>query len=514
MNDVLIIGSGIGGLSAAMALVEAGVRVSILSKTEDFSQNNSWWAQGGIIASGPGDSPELLAQDILQAGSNINNIQAVNIVAEEGPIFLRDYLIRKAKVPFERTADDDFDWTQEGGHSLRRILHIKDHTGRAIQEAMLAFLRAKDGVTFYPGRMAVDLITNTHHSSDYQQKYQQRRVLGAYVMDGGEIMPMFSPAVILATGGVGHLYLHSTNPSSATGDGIAMAYRAGCEIINAEYMQFHPTTLYHRDAERFLMTEALRGEGARLVNRRGEYFMERYNPELKDLAPRDETSRAIYTEMESSTGFVFLDARDLKVEPSERFPKIYRRCQDLGMDISRDLIPVVPAAHYFCGGIKTDMQGCTDLKGLYVVGESACTGLHGANRLASTSLSEGLVFGIRAAHHTIQDASSLPQALINSIPAWVYPQQEMDFDPPLIQHDLQNIQTTMWNYIGIIRSRRRLDRALADLNYAAHRIEQFYREARVGRDIIQLRNAVLTATIMARAAQANTQSRGCHFRHN
>lgn len=512
IHDVLIIGTGIGGLSTAMAAAEAGLNVSILSKDENLSHNNSHWAQGGIASSGPGDSTELLTQDIVQAGAGMNNLRAVQIAAEEGPGLVRDYLLDH--VPFDRGPDGNFDWTQEGGHSLRRILHVKDQTGKGIQDSLLGRLKQNRRVRFYPGHTAVDLITNTHHSTDPQQKYRSLRILGAYVMHNEEILPMFSPAVVLATGGIGHLYLHSTNQPSATGDGIAMAYRAGCEIINSEYVQFHPTTLYHRDAERFLLTEALRGEGARLMNRRGEYFMERYHPALKDLAPRDETSRAIYTEMDSSTGFVFLDARNAGVDLEERFPEIYRRCQELNLDIRRDPIPVVPAAHYFCGGIKTNLDAASNIKGLYIVGESACTGLHGANRLASTSLLEGLVFGTRAAGDIARREYQLKPSLADSIPDWVYPKKETAFDPLLIHHDLLNIQTTMWNYVGILRNRKRLNRALADLNYYSHRIEEFYKEARASRNIIQLRNAVLTSTIITRAARANPVSRGCHFRQN
>ncbi|MGI9256712.1 MAG: L-aspartate oxidase, partial [Salinispira sp.] len=464
---------------------------------------------GGIVSSGPGDSPELLAEDIVRTGDGINNARAVRLVAREGPRLLEEYLAEL--VPFDRDDSGAFDWTREGGHSLRRILHRKDQTGKAIQDALLETLRREERVRFYPESIAVDLITNTHNSSDPQQKYRKRSIVGAYVMQNEEIQPMFSPAVVLATGGIGRIYLHSSNPPSATGDGIAMAYRAGCEIINAEYVQFHPTTLFHRDAERFLITEALRGEGARLMNRSGEYFMKRYHPQLRDLAPRDETARAIYTEMDSSSGFVLLDARGLKVNVPERFPEIYRRCRELDMDIEKEPFPVVPAAHYFCGGIKTNMNAAANIRGLYAVGESACTGLHGANRLASMSLLEGLVFAVRAAGDIAKKERRLKAELIESIPGWVYPKEETDFDPLLIDHDIRNIQTTMWNYVGITRSRKRLNRALADLNYYSHRIEQFYKEARASRNIIQLRNAVLTAGIVARAAQANPVSQGCHF---
>ncbi len=512
--DLLIIGSGIAGLASAVTAADAGMKVTVLSKSGELSGNNTWWAQGGIVSRGIDDTPELLARDIFTAGSNINNAEAVRIVSEEGPSVVEDLLLRRAAIPFEKNADGSFDFTREGAHSVRRILHVKDQTGKAIQEGLMNLAKSSGNISFLDDMLAIDLISNTHHSSDAQQKYKKRRILGAYVLNeaNGDIIPLFSPAVILATGGVGSLYLHSSNPPSATGDGIAMAYRAGCEIINSEYIQFHPTTLYHRDAERFLMTEALRGEGARLMNRRGQYFMERYNPELKDLAPRDEVARAIYSEMDSSTGFVYLDARSIDVDPSERFPAIHSKCAELGLDLRKDLIPVVPSAHYFCGGIKVNANGKTEIKGLYAVGESAGTGVHGANRLASVSLLEGLVFGVRAAQSIKKTEYRLRSELIDSIPDWVFPEQVVDFDPLLIAHDLQNIQTTMWNYVGILRNERRLDRALSDLNYYSHRIEKFYQQARAGRDIIQLRNAVLTAAVIAQSARANTRSLGCHFR--
>jgi L-aspartate oxidase len=512
--DVLIIGTGVAGLASAIVAGEAGLRVGILSKSADSSGNNTWWAQGGIVSRGIDDNPELLAEDIMAAGSRVNNLEAVAIVAEEGPKVVQDLLIDKAGVRFERLDNGEYDFTREGAHSLRRILHAKDQTGRVIQDALTAYARKIDTISFHDGMLAVDLITNTHHSSDPQQKYKRRKVLGAYVLrsDTGNIERLFAPAVVIATGGVGNLYLHTSNPRGASGDGIAMAYRAGCEIINAEYIQFHPTTLYHRDAERFLMTEALRGEGARLMNRKGEYFMERYHPELKDLAPRDEVARAIYNEMDSSTGFVYLDARDISVDVADRFPAIVAKCAEHGIDPGKDLIPVVPAAHYFCGGIKVNINGRTEINGLYAVGESAGTGVHGANRLASVSLLEGLVYGARAAKHIVKKEYRIKAGLMESIPAWVYPKREVDFDPLLIAHDLQNIQTTMWNYVGILRNDRRLDRALSDLNYYSHRIEKFYKEARASHGIIELRNSVLTATIIARAASANTRSLGCHFR--
>lgn len=512
--DVLILGSGIAGLSAAITAAEKGLQVCVMTKSAEFGESNTWHAQGGIVETGEGDSPDLLRQDILRAGSQINNLQAIDIVASEGPALVDEILIQRAKVPFVRTETGEFDRTQEGAHSIRRILHVKDHTGRSIEESLIAYVRTMPGIQMLNEMTAVDLITNTHNSTDPQQRYRKRRVLGAYVLDNrsGEVRPFFASAVILATGGAGNVYLHTSNPASATGDGVAMAWRAGCDIINAEYVQFHPTVLFHRDVKRFLITEAMRGEGARLLNRDGRYFMSDYNAALRDLAPRDEVARAIYREMGTQGGYVLLDARLIThVDPAQRFPSIYRQCLDLGIDISRDPIPVVPAAHYFCGGIKTDMDGATDLEGLYAVGENACNGIHGANRLASVSLLESLVFGVRAARHIACCLDPLETGLVRSIPDWVYPGDEFEFDPMLIQSDLQTIQTTMWNYVGIIRTRRRLGRALSDLNYLDHRIQSFYHQARISRDIVELRNAMAVGSLITQSAYKNRQSLGCHF---
>lgn len=291
-----------------------------------------------------------------------------------------------------------------------------------------------------------------------------------------------------------------------------MAYRIGAEVINAEYIQFHPTILYHRDVNRFLISESLRGEGAQLMNKQGEYFMARYNRELKDLAPRDQVARAIYHEMEpENSGYVKLDARLIRgVNLEERFPAIFGKCLEIGIDIRKEPIPVVPAAHYFCGGVKVDLSGKTNIPGLFAVGETACTGVHGANRLASVSLLEGLVWGIRAGMEAAASRLPIPAELIKSIPNWVEPTSEEAFDPMLINNDLVHIQTTMWNYAGIMRSRKRLLRAAADLDYLTHRIEQFYRGAKITRSIIELRNAILTSILIVRAALANNRSRGCH----
>ncbi len=511
--DVLIIGSGIGGLSAAISAAEAGCSVLVLNKSATFSECNTWYAQGGIVETGYGDSPDLLEQDIIKAGYGINSREAVHVVATEGPVLVDEYLINKAGVPFHQTETGEFDRTQEGAHSVRRILHVKDHTGRSIEQSLLDFITTIPAITCAAGFTAIDIITNTHHSTSSQERYRKRRALGAYVLnnESGEIQPVFAPAVILATGGVGNIYLHTSNPEGSTGDGVAMAYRAGCDIINAEYVQFHPTVLFHRDLKRFLITEAMRGEGACLMNRQGEYFMSRYNPVQRDLAPRDEVARAIYHEMDSQGGYVLLDASTIKhVDIALRFPSIFEQCLKLGIDIRKDPIPVVPAAHFFCGGIKVDLNGQTDLEGLYAVGENACNGVHGANRLASVSLLESLVFGVRSGRHIATHQNVQDKDLLLSIPDWQSPRTEVEFDPILIQSDMASIQTTLWNYVGILRTSHRLSRAISDLSYLNHRIQNFYQQARINREMVELRNSIVTGTVIAQAAFKNGESLGCH----
>ncbi|NLJ47202.1 MAG: L-aspartate oxidase [Treponema sp.] len=512
--DVIVVGAGIAGLSAAVRAAEAGASVCVLTKETVPEECNTRYAQGGIVARGGPEDPELLEKDILAAGCWLNNREAVRIVSREGPEAVEELLLRKARVPFLRNPEGEVDLTREAAHSIRRIWHVKDYTGRSIQESLIAYIRGLPNIHLFTSCMAVDIITNTHHSLDDSQRYAPKRALGVYVYgeNTGEVVPFFAPATILAAGGVGNLFLHTSNPPGATGDGVAMAERAGAEVINAEYVQFNPTILFHRDLKGFLISESLRGEGARLMNRKGEYFMDRYHPALKDLAPRDEVSRAIYYEMEQSEStYVLLDTSLLKVDPRDRFPSIYETCLRAGIDMTRDPVPVVPAAHYFCGGVKTDMEGRTTIPGLFAAGETACTGVHGANRLASVSLLEGLVFGLRAGAAAASEPDRPGLPLIQSIPDWVFPGEEEAADPILIYHDLLNIQMTMWDYAGIVRTRKRLARAKADLNYLAHRVDSFYRQARLSRPLLELRNAVDTASLIVRAAEANPKSLGCHY---
>jgi L-aspartate oxidase len=513
--DLIVIGSGISGLSAAITAAEKGLNVALVSKESSLSECNTYYAQGGIVASGAGDSVQLLSKDIFTAGDGINFRDAVSLLAECGPSLVEDFLIEKLGIDFSKDAGGNIDRTMEAAHSVRRIIHVKDTTGESIENRMAGYATSLEGITPFTSHCVIDLITNTHNSCDAQQRYRWTKVIGAYMYNEAEdvVQTFFAPSVILATGGVGNLYLHTSNPPGAMGDGIAMASRIGAEIVNAEYIQFHPTILFHRDVKRFLISESLRGEGARLKNRKGEYFMATYAPELKSLAPRDEVSRAIFREMEiEGSDYVWLDTQFVtNMSLEERFPAIYSKCKEVGIDIEKESIPVVPAAHYFCGGIKVNLSGKTSVPGLYAVGETACTGVHGANRLASVSLLEGLFFGKRAAEDVVRNNREIPAKLKKSIPEWIYPSPEEEFDPILINQDLLNIQNTMWNYAGIIRKQKRLSRAFSDLDYLNHRIEKFYKQAKISRKIIELRNSVLASRIIVRAALSNPISLGCHY---
>jgi len=520
INDVLIIGTGIAGLSTAISCREAGLSVLVITKNSKIEESNTNYAQGGIIASAPDDKPELLAKDIFDAGCTINCCETVERFSREAPQKVKEFLSDHAGVFFSRNKDGELDYTEEAAHSKRRIVHFEDHTGDAIENGLVLYAK-KIGVNISTDCTAVDLITTDHHSTDAQEKYREREVLGVYALNNktGQVEPLFAHAVVLASGGIGNIYQFTTNPSCATGDGIAMASRAGADIINAEFMQFHPTALFHKDIKRFLISESLRGEGAKLLDPQGKPFMERYTPQA-ELAPRDVVARALYEEM-STLGceYLLLDIANYYrgTEPIEkRFSRIYETCKKGGIDITKDPIPIVPAAHYFCGGIRVNLHGQTSLKRLYAVGETACTGLHGANRLASTSLLEGLYGGLQTASYliknTVQEEGFAKRC--ECIPDWKIPAGAETFEPSLIYQDWKYIKLTMWNHAGIVRTRKGLERAQSDLNYHAHRITSFYREAVPTRDIIELRNAVETARIVVSHAIHNEQSIGCHYRKN
>jgi L-aspartate oxidase len=518
-TDVLIIGSGIAGLSAALRLAQDRQRqVLVITRAAEPEESNTCYAQGGIIARGEGDSPEQLAHDVEAAGAGLCLPAAVQILAEEGPGLVDRLLVEQAGVPFERDAQGRLAYTREGGHSVSRVLHVGDTTGQAIERALLNRLREYPNVTLQAQSTAVDLITSAHHVLDPAAVYRPLACHGAYVLDraSGAVHRVLARATVLAAGGLGRIYRYTTNPDGARGDGIAMAYRAGARVVNAEYVQFHPTTLAVPGAGNFLISEAVRGEGGRLFTPDGRHFMEEYAPRWGDLAPRDVVARAIHNEM-IAHGYdrVLLDlASYMPAERiRERFPNIYATCLRVGVDISAEPIPVVPAAHYFCGGVLVDGWGRSTIAGLYAVGEVSCTGVHGANRLASTSLLEGLVWGERAGQD-IATRGDLRPVSAHDVPAWAAPGDGAPGDPVLIFRDQRTIQHTMWLYVGLARNTHRLARALRELNHQWEEIDSFYRATRLTDELIGLRNMAQAAWVVTRAAWHNRGSRGCHFRED
>jgi len=513
--DVLVVGCGIAGAAAALGAAEAGLRVVVITKEARAEESNTLYAQGGIVSFAPDDRPELLKRDILEAGDGVGDPAAVDILVGEGPGLVRETLIERLKIPFTRSSPESLDYALEAGHSRRRILHVEDATGRTIEDRFLRALRRHPRVTLLAGTTAVDLLTVPHHSKNPVAYYHEPRAIGAYVLDNatGRVGRIFAPFTVLATGGLGAVFLHTCNPPGADGSGYAMALRAGARIGNMEYIQFHPTVFMRGSGDGFLISEAVRGEGARLKTRDGKPFMQKHSPQ-RDLAPRDEVARAIYEEMiVTNTSYVLLDLASYASPETirARFPTILRTCLEDGVDITKQPIPVVPAAHYCCGGVLTDGWGRTSLAGLYAVGEVACTGVHGANRLASTSLLEGLVWGTRAARDIAGRFDDSRPYKASEIHRWYYPKGEEAVDPALLNQDWSTIRSTMWNYAGVIRTRKRLERAKSDLEYLSHRIEKFYQAARVGPDIVGLRHGILVALMVTRAALANPVSRGAHF---
>ncbi len=537
----LVIGTGIAGLTTAFALANAGIRVLLVTKAIDPADCNTSWAQGGIIYQGEDDTPAKLIADIIRAGAGISNEEAVHFLAEEGPKVVKQLLLEEIHVPFSTTVEGELDLTQEGAHSVSRIIHAGDATGRAIETSLLNRVKAEPNITLATDVTAIDLLSTHHHPNDVQVRYRlTNECVGAYLLDNktNDVYTIFADYTVLATGGIGQIYLHTTNTKNSLGDGVVMASRAGARILNAEYVQFHPTALADKKANHFLISEALRGEGARLRNQRGEYFMERYAPEMKDLAPRDVVARAIVEEMtRNKEEFVYLDLANFYHGPQEipeRFPNIRAACADIGVDIERDPIPVVPAAHYFCGGILVNTVGETTLSRLYAIGETSCSGLHGANRLASTSLLEGLTWGYyaaesikekltrpassasAAAHRAFSSlqpgTGAYPDSIVTTIPDWQPPGKQNLEDPALILQDWTIIQHTMWNYVGIVRTYERLKRALADMQHLGNRLTKYYHESTISKSIVELFHGQQMASIVATAAIRNPRSIGAHFR--
>lgn len=510
-TDVLVIGAGIAGAITALKAAQAGASVMLLHRSYDVNQTNTRWAQGGIIYTGAGDSPELLARDIVAAGAGMTWPPAARVLAEEGPAAVKSILVEELGVPFDRQSGGLFDVTEEGAHSIPRILHCQDRTGLRIHEALLKAIEAEGRIALRRSWVAVDLLTLSHHSRRPLDVYAPHTCVGAYVLDRdtNAVETVIARQTVLATGGLGQLFLHTTNPSGARGDGIAMAYRAGARLQNLEYVQFHPTALYHQHAPRFLISESMRGEGGRLIRRDGQEFMERHHP-LGSLAPRDVVARAIHEEMLATQDpCVYLDISYKDAQwIQRRFPTIHAECLKWGIDIAKEPIPVVPAAHYSCGGVMTDLDGRTSIRQLWAVGEVACTGLHGANRLASTSLLEGLVFGARAARALMLELPAPAEA--PPIDAWQ--PESGPIDPALILQDWLTIKYTMWNYVGLTRTQKRLRRARQILRELQQEVETFYAHSKLDDDLIGLRNGVQAALAILYAASQNRVSRGCHYR--
>lgn len=521
--DVLIIGSGIAGASTALQITKKHptAKIIILTRADSPNESNTNYAQGGIIAKGGSD----LVEDILKSGDGITLPEAAQVLSIEGPKLVDEVLKKLSAVPFDKQKDGVLSYALEGGHQFPRVAKVADYTGRSIQEHLTTSVKKNKNITIFTNLTAVDLITTSHQSTDWHKKYEADTCVGVYAFDqvDNKVSRILATNTVLASGGNGQIYAFTTNPKGARGDGVAMASRAGAKLLNMEYEQFHPTALKVPGAPPFLISEAVRGEGARLTNSEGVPFMQKYYPDLDkpDLTTRDKVSRAIFTEMlETDTTNVYLDLKSYlsKEEILQHFPMIHESCLKYGIDITRDLVPVSPAAHYSCGGVLTDLHGRTSIKNLYAVGEVSCTGLHGGNRLASTSLLEGLVFGTRAGQEiskTIVLRHGGAHSIINSldIPPWKY-LGKFPADSALIASDVTTIKNLMWNMVGLVRKTPLLERAITDLTQMENTINKFYRDANLTDELLGLRNIVLVALIVAKAAYANPQSVGCHFRTN
>src|SRR6058998_45146 len=505
--DFVVIGSGIAGLSFALKASRRG-SVAVITKRKGPDTNTAW-AQGGIACvTSDEDSFELHVRDTLEAGAGLCDENVVRTVVTEAPTRIQE-LVELGLQFDEREVSGhrEFDLGREGGHSKRRVLHVRDVTGKEIENALLRELERQSHVDLLENHMAVDLITAAKIGFATED-----RCLGIYILDEqtGEVETIRSDRIVLATGGCGKVYLYTTNPDIATGDGVAMAWRAGAVIVYMEFIQFHPTCLFHVEVKSFLISEAVRGEGGILRNNRGEDFMKRYDAR-GSLAPRDIVARAIDAEIKrSGAKCVFLDITHRSPEfIRERFPHIYQTCLRFGIDMLKQAIPVVPAAHYQCGGIKTDVNGATNLSGLYAIGEVACTGLHGANRLASNSLLEGLVVAHRAAAAAVETRSARKQKV--PLPEWKSGNVQDVDELVVIYHNWDEIRRLMWDYVGIVRTDKRLQRASARLRNLQREIHDFYWNFKVSVDLLELRNLATVAALIVDSALLRKESRGLHF---
>ncbi len=506
--DVLVLGSGIAGLFFALKVAPQR-KVAILTK-KDRAESNTNYAQGGIAAvTSKEDSFELHVRDTLKAGAGLCREPVVRTIVQEGPARIAELIqmgMQFSERPIPAPPGRELDLGREGGHSKRRILHAKDITGREVERALLIAVAAQPNIQMFENHVAIDLVTSRKLGVA-----EELRCLGVYALDKtrGAVETFAAPVTVLATGGCGKVYLYTTNPDIATGDGVAMSYRAGASVANMEFVQFHPTCLYHPKAKSFLISDAVRGEGAVLKSLDGVEFMDRYHP-LKSLAPRDIVARAIDSEMKKSGApYVLLDITN-KPAPFiiDRFPNIYQTCLRYGIDITKDPIPVVPAAHYQCGGVQTNVDGETDIPGLYAIGEVACTGLHGANRLASNSLLEALVCAHRAAQKVLADKAQ-PAGV--SIPPWRSGNAHDPDELVVISHNWDEIRRAMWDYVGIVRTNKRLERAQKRVANLQEEIHEYYWDFTVSSDLLELRNIAQVAEIIIASAAGRPESRGLNY---
>ena len=505
--DVLVIGSGAAGLSVALRLAD-NASVAVLSKIE-LAEGSTRWAQGGIAAVlDSSDSIESHVQDTLMAGAGLCNAEVVRHVAERGPAciqWLIDLGVLFSKAPAEN-GEESYHLTREGGHSHRRIVHAADATGMAVEMTLEDKVRAHPNITIFEWHLAVDLIKEDKVGG------RRDRCVGAYVLDEreGRVKAMRAKTVVIATGGASKVYLYTSNPDVSTGDGIAMAWRAGCRVANMEFNQFHPTCLYHPEARSFLISEAVRGEGGHLLGPDGTRFMPEFDPRA-ELAPRDIVARAIDHEMKRlGVDCVYLDISYKSADfIKAHFPTIHARCLEFGIDMTKQPIPVVPAAHYTCGGVMVDKWGRTDLQGLYAVGEATFTGLHGANRMASNSLLECLVYAESASQHIAEFLPTLdPPA---HLPDWDESQVTDSDEDVVVAHNWDEIRRFMWDYVGIVRTNKRLERAKRRIDMLRQEIEDYYGNFRVSADLLELRNLAVVAELIVRSAVARKESRGLHY---
>ncbi len=504
--DIVVLGSGAAGLTAALELAP-NLKVAVLAKGE-ISGGSTAWAQGGIAAVlEAGDTFESHIEDTITAGAGLNRRETVEFVVENAPAAIER--LAELGVPFNAGEATRWHLTREGGHSHRRIVHVADATGRAVQQALEKAVAGHPNITLIPNMVAIDLITGRHAEGGRGDN----RVWGVYALDSGtgRVTAFAGRATVLATGGASRAWLYSTNPSGSTGDGIAMAWRAGCRVANMEFNQFHPTCLYNLEIKNFLITEAIRGEGGLLkIPETGARFMPDFDPRA-ELAPRDVVARAIDHELKRlGIDYVHLDIGHKPPDfVKAHFPTIYARLLELGIDITREPIPVVPAAHYTCGGVMVDLDGRTDLPGLYAAGEVTMSGLHGANRLASNSVLECLVYGLAAARDINANLADLPSP--PPIRAWDESRVTDSDEEVVVHHNWQEIRRFMWDYVGIVRTTKRLERALNRVRLLARETEDYYGNFRVTPDLIELRSLVTVAELIVRSALARKESRGLHY---